>query len=121
MHVALIDLSDLGPDDVVFGGLPLFHTFGQTSVLNIAFRRGATILLLPKFDPDEALALMVRHRATVFTAVPTMFVGMVQAAAPDAGPAAAAVRRLRRGRPAGQRCWRRSSRPSAPRCTRATG
>ncbi|WP_251152548.1 long-chain fatty acid--CoA ligase [Cellulosimicrobium sp. Marseille-Q4280] len=80
VHVALIDTFDLRPDDVVFGGLPFFHTFGQMAVLNIAFRKGAAIVLLPKFDPDEALALLVRHRATVFTAVPTMFVGMVQAA-----------------------------------------
>jgi long-chain acyl-CoA synthetase len=65
--------------------LPFFHTFGQSSVLNVGFRRGACVLLLPKFDPDEALRLMVRHRATVFTAVPTMFLGLVQAAARNAG------------------------------------
>ncbi|GLY32236.1 long-chain fatty acid--CoA ligase [Kineosporia sp. NBRC 101731] len=81
VHVALIDSGDVQPDDVIFGGLPFFHTFGQSSVLNIGFRRGATVLLLPRFDPDEALALMVRHGATIFTAVPTMFLGVVQAAA----------------------------------------
>ncbi|GAB6897260.1 long-chain-fatty-acid--CoA ligase [Kineosporia succinea] len=81
VHVALIDSGEVGPDDVIFGGLPFFHTFGQSSVLNIGFRRGACVLLLPRFDPDEALALMVRHGATIFTAVPTMFLGVVQAAA----------------------------------------
>jgi long-chain acyl-CoA synthetase len=25
-----------GPDDVIFGGLPLFHVFGQTCGLNLA-------------------------------------------------------------------------------------
>jgi long-chain acyl-CoA synthetase len=49
-------------------------------VLNVGFRRGAAVLLLPRFDPDEALRLMVRHDATIFTAVPTMFLGLVQAA-----------------------------------------
>ncbi len=81
VHCALIDGSELEPDEVIFGGLPFFHTFGQSSVLNAGFRRGAGVLLLPKFDPDEALRLMVRHRATIFTAVPTMFLGLVQAAA----------------------------------------
>ncbi|AWB88359.1 long-chain-fatty-acid--CoA ligase [Salinibacterium hongtaonis] len=80
VHVTLIDLFNITADDVVFGGLPLFHTFGQTAVLNTAFRRGAAIILLPKFDPDEALALMVKHGATLFTAVPTMFIGMLEAA-----------------------------------------
>ncbi|QEW01207.1 long-chain fatty acid--CoA ligase [Microbacterium caowuchunii] len=80
VHCTLIDSFDLRADDVVFGGLPLFHTFGQTAVMNIAFRCGASVILLPRFDPDEALALMVAHDATVFTAVPTMYVGMLEAA-----------------------------------------
>ncbi|GAA1939592.1 AMP-binding protein [Agromyces allii] len=87
VHCALIDAFDMRADDVVFGGLPLFHTFGQTAVMNIAFRKGASIILLPRFDPDEALELMNEHGATVFTAVPTMFVGMIEAAArADARP-----------------------------------
>ena len=80
VHTTLIDAFDLRADDVVFGGLPLFHTFGQTAVMNIALRVGASIILLPRFDPDQALALMVELRATVFTAVPTMYVGMLEAA-----------------------------------------
>ncbi|TFW00306.1 AMP-binding protein [Leifsonia flava] len=80
VHCALIDAFDMTPDDVIFGGLPLFHTFGQTAVMNVAFRRGASVILLPKFDADQALELLVAHGATVFTAVPTMFVGMIEAA-----------------------------------------
>lgn len=80
VHCTLIDSFDLRADDVVFGGLPLFHTFGQTAVMNIAFRVGASIILLPRFDADEALALMVANQATVFTAVPTMYVGMLESA-----------------------------------------
>ena len=80
VHCTLIDSFDLRADDVVFGGLPLFHTFGQTAVMNMAFRCGASIILLPRFDPDDALALMIAYRATVFTAVPTMYVGMLEAA-----------------------------------------
>ncbi|WP_285106853.1 AMP-binding protein [Promicromonospora sp. MEB111] len=80
VHCSLIDSFDLRPDDVVYGGLPFFHSFGQMAVLNMAFRRGASIVLLPRFDPDEALELLVAHGATVFTAVPTNFAGMVEAA-----------------------------------------
>ena len=80
VHTTLIDAFDLRSDDVVFGGLPLFHTFGQTAVMNIALRVGASVVLLPRFDADEALALMADLGATVFTAVPTMYVGMLEAA-----------------------------------------
>src|SRR5690606_21901474 len=72
---------EMSADDIIYGGLPFFHSFGQMAVLNIGFRVGASIVLLPKFDPDEALELLVRHKATVFTAVPTNFAGMVAAAA----------------------------------------
>ncbi|ARC56692.1 Long-chain-fatty-acid--CoA ligase [Frondihabitans sp. 762G35] len=76
----LIDCADMRVDDVVFGGLPFFHAFGQTAVLNTVFRRGASIVLLPKFDPQQALQLMVEHGVTIFTAVPTMYIGLLQAA-----------------------------------------
>ena len=84
VHCSLIDSFDLRADDVVFGGLPLFHAFGQMAVMNMAFRVGASIVLLPQFDPDAALELLVAHGATVFTAVPTMFVGMIEAAGRNA-------------------------------------
>src|SRR5690606_9675440 len=59
VHCSLIDSYDMRADDVVYGGLPFFHSFGQMAVLNIAFRVGASIILLPRFDPDEALELLV--------------------------------------------------------------
>ena len=79
IHCSLVDNFNLNKDDIIFGGLPLFHTFGQTAVMNIGFRVGASIILLPRFEPDEALQLMVAHQATVFTAVPTMYVGIIEA------------------------------------------
>jgi long-chain acyl-CoA synthetase len=80
VHVNLLDTFDLRTEDVVFGGLPLFHSFGQSSVMNTAFRRGATVLLIPRFEPVEALELMAAQQATVFTAVPTMYIALLAAA-----------------------------------------
>ncbi|PZE24577.1 long-chain fatty acid--CoA ligase [Curtobacterium sp. MCBD17_028] len=80
VNVSLIDLFDLRQEDVVFGGLPLFHTFGQTVVMNTSLRRGATIVLLPRFDAATALDLCVRHRVTAFDGVPTMFIALLEAA-----------------------------------------
>ncbi|MEU5952067.1 long-chain fatty acid--CoA ligase [Streptomyces sp. NPDC047525] len=62
-----------GPDDVLFGGLPLFHAFGQTCALNTAVAAGAGLSLLPRFDAGEALATLRHDEVTVFLGVPTMY------------------------------------------------
>jgi long-chain acyl-CoA synthetase len=59
--------------DVVLGSLPLFHSFGQTVSMNASLRVGATLTLLPKFDPGEALEIMQRDRVTHYYGVPTMY------------------------------------------------
>jgi len=59
--------------DVVFGGLPLFHSFGQTVAMNASLRVGACLTLVPKFDPGEALATIERDGVTHFYGVPTMY------------------------------------------------
>jgi len=42
-EVMTTDLIELTPDDVIFGGLPLFHAFGQTCTLNAAVAVGASL------------------------------------------------------------------------------
>jgi long-chain acyl-CoA synthetase len=68
-----VGLFDLGVGDVIFGGLPLFHSFGQTCTMNAAICSGATITLLPRFDPAKALEIIERDACTVFEGVPTMY------------------------------------------------
>ena len=70
-------LLALSPDDVVFGGLPLFHVFGQTCGLNSIVSVGATLTLMPRFDAARALEILARDRVTVMEGVPTMYVGML--------------------------------------------
>jgi long-chain acyl-CoA synthetase len=66
-------LLTLTSQDVVFGGLPLFHTFGQTCALNTTVMAGATIALLPRFAPQDALGIIESQHVTVFAGVPTMY------------------------------------------------
>jgi long-chain acyl-CoA synthetase len=70
-------LLQVGPDDVLFGGLPLFHAFGQTCALNTAVAAGATLTLLPRFEPQRALEIMARDGVTVFLGVPTMYAALL--------------------------------------------
>lgn len=62
--------------DVFFGGLPLFHSFGQTVSMNAVFAAGASIALLPRFSPDGAAQLCVAAQVTIIAAVPSMYTAM---------------------------------------------
>jgi long-chain acyl-CoA synthetase len=79
--VSASTLFELGPDDVLMGCLPLFHAFGQTCGLNTAVVAGASLTLVPRFDPATALKIIERDRVTVFEGVPTMYVAMLGAGA----------------------------------------
>lgn len=82
MNVDVVVLSafDIGPDDVVLGCLPLFHSFGQTCAMNTAFRVGATLVLMPRFAGPDALDLLVTHDCSVFMGFPTMYIALLEAA-----------------------------------------
>jgi long-chain acyl-CoA synthetase len=78
-EVSRVDIVQARPDDVIFGGLPLFHVFGQTVAMNVAVASGACLTLLPRFDAEHALRIIADHRVTVFEAVPTMYVALLHA------------------------------------------
>ncbi|MFI6507960.1 long-chain fatty acid--CoA ligase [Streptosporangium sp. NPDC050855] len=63
--------------DVYLAVLPLFHSFGQTVVMNAGFRRRGTIVLMPRFEPGPALELMRTEKVTLFAGVPTMYWAML--------------------------------------------
>ncbi|MFF7751697.1 long-chain fatty acid--CoA ligase [Streptomyces sp. NPDC007971] len=70
-------LLRLGEDDVIFGGLPLFHSFGQVVGLNCAVAAGACLTLLARFDAAEVPAMIERDRVTVLLGVPTMYAALL--------------------------------------------
>ncbi len=59
--------------DVHLLTLPLFHSFGQVVQMNAGFYNRATLVLLPRFSAEDALALMEKHDITIFAGVPTMY------------------------------------------------
>jgi long-chain acyl-CoA synthetase len=86
-EVCVTTLTRVGPDDVVMGCLPLFHVFGLTCGLNSAVLAGATLTLIPRFDPRKALEVVERDGVTVFEGVPTMYSALLGAAG-DSSPTA---------------------------------
>ncbi|WP_049564514.1 long-chain-fatty-acid--CoA ligase [Nonomuraea sp. SBT364] len=78
--------------DVSFAVLPLFHSFGQTAVMNVSLRRRATLVLQPRFEAGEALELMRREKVTMFAGVPTMFWAMLSKINADGDEAPSTLR-----------------------------
>lgn len=85
VDTSVISSFDTSPDDIVLGCLPLFHSFGQNVSLNVTFRAGGTLVLMPRFDGPSALALMRKEKVTNFIAVPTMYIALLDALRTDDG------------------------------------
>ncbi len=66
-----------GPDDRFIGSPPLAFTFGLGGLVLFPLRAGATMILLEKAPPDELLAGIARHRATICFTAPTAYRAML--------------------------------------------
>jgi long-chain acyl-CoA synthetase len=53
--------------------LPLFHIYGLTVDLNYAMVKGATLLLLPRFDAVETLKTIAKYKPRLFPGAPIMY------------------------------------------------
>jgi long-chain acyl-CoA synthetase len=52
---------------------PFFHVYGMSIGMNLAIAAGAAMILMPRWSPEEAAALIRRHRPQMFPGVPTMY------------------------------------------------
>ena len=60
-------------DDVVYGVLPLFHIFGLNVVIGLGLARGATLVLVQRFDPFTALETIRDRKITIIPGAPPLW------------------------------------------------
>jgi malonyl-CoA/methylmalonyl-CoA synthetase len=65
--------------DVLIHALPIYHTHGLFVASNVTLFARASMIFLPKFDPDLIIRLMAR--ATVMMGVPTFYTRLLQSPA----------------------------------------
>jgi long-chain acyl-CoA synthetase len=70
---AVTRMYPLLEQDIVFGALPLFHSFGQTCAMNASVAAGSSLSLIARFEPGKVLETIGRDRVTIFLGVPTMY------------------------------------------------
>ncbi len=59
--------------EVCLSVVPLLHSYGLISAMSMPIALGATIVLLPAFDPQSVLEQIRDHNVTVFPGVPSMY------------------------------------------------
>ncbi len=65
------------PGDRMLLYLPLFHCFGQNAILNSGLFACATLVLQRRFELERTLALVSDEAVTMFFAVPTIYVRLL--------------------------------------------
>ena len=70
-------LFGLTPESVYLSPAPLYHAAPLRFSMG-AHMGGATVIVMERFDPEEALALIEKHRVTLSQWVPTMFIRMLK-------------------------------------------
>jgi long-chain acyl-CoA synthetase len=65
--------ADVTGDDVVYGVLPLHHIFGLNVMLGLSLTRGATVVLVQRFDPSTALDTIRERGVTVIPGAPALW------------------------------------------------
>jgi long-chain acyl-CoA synthetase len=65
--------SGITTGDVVYGVLPPFHIFGLNVVIGLTLARGATVVLVQRFDPSTALDTIRERGVTVIPGAPPLW------------------------------------------------
>jgi malonyl-CoA/methylmalonyl-CoA synthetase len=76
---SLVDYWRFTDKDVLIHALPIYHTHGLFVASNVTLFARASMIFLPKFDPELIIKLMAR--ATVMMGVPTFYTRLLQSPA----------------------------------------
>ncbi len=76
-----IQCRDWVPDfqegkETFLGVIPFFHTYGLSTSQHVAVLTGCRQILLPRFQVAEVLRTIQRHKVTIFSGIPAMFMAI---------------------------------------------
>src|ERR1700729_3738363 len=77
--LTLVDYWGFTDKDVLIHALPIYHTHGLFVASNVTLFARASMIFLPKFDPELIIKLMAR--STVMMGVPTFYTRLLQSPA----------------------------------------
>jgi acyl-CoA synthetase (AMP-forming)/AMP-acid ligase II len=71
-------VQDFGEADAILGLLPFFHIYGMTVTMNLGLYLGATVVTMPRFDLEQCLAILEKHRVTFAHVVPPIVLALAK-------------------------------------------
>src|SRR5580658_3343056 len=71
--------APLTRDEIMLCFLPLYHIYGLTVALTLSLTLGSTLVLMPRFDVQKLLALLVEEGISMMPVVPPAINAMCQA------------------------------------------
>lgn len=64
-------------DEVHLGATPMFHIVGMQGIMNVAIAKGATVVIMSRWDRKAAAALIARYGVTTWCTVPTAVIDLM--------------------------------------------
>lgn len=71
--------GEIGESDVILGVAPLFHITGLIAHIGLSFLSGAPLVLFYRFEPELALELIEKRKATFTVGSITVFISLMNA------------------------------------------
>ena len=87
----------LGPADAVLMPAPMAHISGLLNGVLVPGAAGLRAVLVRRFDPEQALALVARERVSFLAGPPTFFIAMARALAEGPGADVSSIRLVSSG------------------------
>src|SRR5688572_23940121 len=80
VNILQVDSSDHLRDgeDTLICFLPFFHIYGLAVTMLLGLWRGATLVVMPKFELEQYLDLVERYRATMLHVVPPVVLALAK-------------------------------------------
>lgn len=67
-----------GEGERILAVLPFFHVYGLTALMNAPLKKGATVVVLPRFDLQTFLAAIENHRITGLYVAPPIVLALAK-------------------------------------------
>ena len=64
--------------DTIIAVLPFFHIYGMVVVMSLGLANGATVVSMPRFDLEEFLGTIEKHKVTIAPLVPPIVLGLAK-------------------------------------------
>ncbi len=68
----------ISEDDVLLGVLPFYHIYGMVVIMNYALAEKSTIVTMPRFDLEEFLQLIEKHKISYAHLVPPIILALAK-------------------------------------------